>query len=103
LIVDDEGSLIGIIDWDAAEAWDRSGDWFKLEFEVLRVHPNGGEITLAAYLDSDEMPRKWAKRRQLVHLVESLNILPNAVTQRWNTDFSDRAKTHLLDLLAGSQ
>ena len=27
LIVDSEGALIGIIDWDAAEAWDRAGDW----------------------------------------------------------------------------
>ena len=103
LIVDDGGSLIGIVDWDTAEVWDRAGDWFKLEFELLKAHPNEEDILVAAYLDNGDQPRKWGERRRLVHLVESLNLLPNAVSQRWSTPFSDRGKAHLLDLVARSQ
>ncbi len=100
LIVDTDGTLIGIVDWDGAEAWDRAGDWFKLEFELLRVCPDGEDDLLAAYLDGGEVPPKWTERRHLVHLVEALNILPNAISQAWDTDFSDRAKAHLINLVA---
>jgi hypothetical protein len=31
--------------WDAAEAWDRAGDWFKLEFDLLAAHPDGSSIS----------------------------------------------------------
>jgi aminoglycoside phosphotransferase (APT) family kinase protein len=99
LIVDSDGALIGIIDWDAAEAWDRAGDWFKLEFDLLAAHPDGSEILHDAYFGADPLPDKWAERRWLVHLVESLNILPNAVTQEWTDEFSDRARAHLLATL----
>ena len=99
LIVDSDGALVGIIDWDAAEAWDRAGDWFKLEFDLLAAHPDGSEILRDAYFGSDPLPDKWAERRRLVHLIESLNILPNAVTQEWTDEFSDRARAHLFDAL----
>lgn len=100
LVVNDEGTLIGIIDWDAAEAWDRAGDWFKLEFELLRAHPHGHDLLLDAYLQGDPVPDRWHPRRRLVHLIETLNILPNAVARSWDADFSDRARSHLLGLLA---
>lgn len=40
-IVDTDGTLLRIIDWDTAEAWDPAGDWFKLEFELLRISHSG--------------------------------------------------------------
>lgn len=103
LVVDDEGTLIGIVDWDAAESWDRAGDWFKLEFELLRRHPQGHELLVDAYLQGDPIPDRWDQRRRLVHLVETLNILPNAVVRSWDGEFSDRARSHLLGLLAEVQ
>lgn len=103
LVVDDEGTLIGIIDWDAAEAWDRAGDWFKLEFELLRAHPHGHDLLLDAYLQGDPVPDHWHHRKRLVHLIETLNILPNAVARSWDPDFSDRARSHLLGILAEFQ
>lgn len=103
LIVDSEGNLNGVIDWDTAEAWDRAGDWFKLEFDLLKAHPDGADVLLGAYLESDPVPDRWADRRRLVHLIESLNILPNAVAQGWSNEFSNRAKTFLDDLITGSQ
>lgn len=99
LIVDDEGTLIGIVDWDAAESWDRAGDWFKLEFELLRAHPEGHDQLVDAYLQGDPTPEQWDQRKRLVHLIETLNILPNAIARSWDDDFSDRALAHLLELL----
>lgn len=99
LIVDGDGALVGIIDWDAAEAWDRAGDFFKLEFELLRAHPGSEGVLVDAYLGDDEVPARWSERRRLVHILEALNILPNAVSRGWETDFADRARTHLLRLL----
>jgi aminoglycoside phosphotransferase (APT) family kinase protein len=100
LIVRADGALVGIIDWDAAEAWDRAGDWFKLEFDLLAAHPDGSAILCDAYFGADPRPDKWAERRRLIHLIESLNILPNAMTQQWTGEFSDRAQAHLLATLA---
>lgn len=102
LVVDDEGALVGIIDWDAAEAWDRAGDWFKLEYELLRVHPGGEARLAAAYFGDEEVPPKWSERRRLVHILEALNVLPNAVARRWENDFADRARSHLGLLLDGN-
>ena len=99
LIVDRDGDLVGIIDWDGAEAWDRAGDWYKLEHELLRLHPDGREVLLDAYLDGGPTPAAWAPRRRLVDLLESLNVLPNAVTEGWSAGFADRARTLLLETL----
>lgn len=99
LIVDHDGTLVGIIDWDGAEAWDRAGDWFKLEFELLRAHPDEENLLLGAYLDGGPVPPRWEQRRHLVHLMEALNVLPNAATHGW-VDYADRARAHLAALLA---
>ncbi|MEM9036394.1 MAG: aminoglycoside phosphotransferase family protein [Actinomycetota bacterium] len=103
LIVSADGTLIGMIDWDAAEAWDRAGDWFKLEFELLRWHPHGANTLLDGYLQGDPIPHEWNERKRLVHLVETLNILPNAIARSWETEYSDRARSHLLELLSKVQ
>lgn len=100
LIVNADGTLIGIIDWDAAEAWDQAGDWFKLEFELLRSYPHGRNVLFEAYLQGDSIPHQWDERKRLVHLIETLNILPNAVARSWETEFSDRARSHMFELLS---
>lgn len=99
LILGPDGSVAGIIDWDMAEPWDRAGDWFKLEYEVLRTRPAGREVLEAAYLDGGPIPDRWPERRRAVHLVETLNILPNAITQAWSTHYATRARHHLESLL----
>ena len=102
LILAADGSLAGIIDWDAAEPWDRAGDWFKLEYEVLRAHPDRADDLRSAYLDGGPVPAHWDERRRIVHLVEALNTLPNAVGRGWGDEFADRARRHLDALLTGS-
>ena len=32
LVVDEDGALVAILDWDMAEAWDPAGEWFKLDW-----------------------------------------------------------------------
>jgi aminoglycoside phosphotransferase (APT) family kinase protein len=103
LVVDHEGTVIGIIDWDGAEAWDRAGDWFKLEFELLRAHPTGHDRLVDAYLQGDPIPDRWGERKRLVHLIETLNILPNAVGRSSGSDYSDRARSRMLELLTRVQ
>jgi len=100
LIVDADGTLVGIIDWDAAEPWDRAGDWFKLEYEVLHAHPDRADALLRAYLDGGPVPPHWPERRRIVHLIEALNTLPNADERGWDDAFAERARRHLDDLLA---
>jgi len=99
LILRPDGTIEGIIDWDMAEAWDRAGDWFKLEYEVVRTRPGLRDALVAAYLDGAPEPDRWDERRAAVHLVETLNILPNAATQGWSTEYADRAREHLESLL----
>ena len=100
LIVAADGTLAGIVDWDAAEPWDRAGDWFKLEYEVLRRRPERADDLLAAYLDGSPAPSHWRERRRVVHLIEALNTLPNAGVRGWHDEFADRAREHLFALLA---
>lgn len=99
LILRPDGTLHGIIDWDMAEPWDRAGDWFKLEYEVLRTRPDRADALLAAYLDGAPVPMGWRERRAAVHLIETLNILPNAVTRGWTDHYAARARAHLEYLL----
>lgn len=47
LVLGPDGSIAGIIDWGMAEPWDCAGDWFKLEYEVLRAHPDRADDLLA--------------------------------------------------------
>lgn len=100
LVLAADGSLAGIIDWDMAEPWDRAGDWFKLEYEVLRTRPHLAADLVGAYLDGGSTPARWEERRAAVRLIETLNVLPNAVTQGWSDEYAERARSHLERLLA---
>lgn len=98
LLADDSGTLVGIIDWDTAESWDPAGEWFKLEWMLApEVEANASDLS-AAYLDDRPVPPMWKERVRLVHLVETLNLVPNAVAQG-HDDFASRARQHLGDLL----
>jgi serine/threonine protein kinase len=47
LLVNAEGDLVAVLDWDMAEVWDAAGEWFKLEVMLFPVVPGmeepGGE------------------------------------------------------------
>lgn len=87
-----------IIDWDAAESWDPAGEWFELEW-LLGTHLgiSSAELT-SAYLDGRGAEAMWSERARLVHLVEALDTIPNAVV-RGDAKLARRARQHLDELV----
>lgn len=79
LIVGPGGSLNGIIDWDMAEGWDAAGEWFKLEGFLFEHLPHMRSAFEAAYVAV--APPVHDKRRRLVLVMESLNVVANAAVQ----------------------
>lgn len=76
LVVDTDGSLVGIIDWDMAEAWDSAGEWFKLERFLFPLLPGARASFEAACPRGEE----HTERQRLVAIIESLNLVANAGT-----------------------
>ncbi len=76
VIVEPDGSLAGITDWDMAVAWDAAGEWFKLELFFFDRLPHARNTFEAAYVAN--APAVGLERRRLVLLMESLNLVANA-------------------------
>jgi len=43
-------------------------------------------VLFEAYLQGDSIPNQWEQRKRLVHLIETLNVLPNTVARSWETE-----------------
>src|SRR5262249_3768812 len=100
LIVDDNGALVAILDWDMAEAWDPAAEWFKLDWLLFADFPNGRAIFSAAYHALHPEPVLWQHRKQLVDLMETLNTIANSADQAGTeTAAETRARSHLQSLL----
>ncbi len=78
LLVDTDGSLIAVLDWDMPEAWDVAGEWFKLESFLFAQLPAAHEPFLDAYSAVHPFGSAWSERVRLVHLLENLNVVSNA-------------------------
>ena len=87
LVVDDHGALLAILDWDMAEAWipRPSG---SSSTGCCSPSFRAPEATFdAAYHAVHHEPALWARRKQLVDLMETLNAVANATLQAWHADF----------------
>jgi fructosamine-3-kinase len=102
LVVDEDGALLAVLDWDMAEAWDAAGEWFKLDWLLFPEFPDGEATFNAAYHAIHPHPARWQRRKNLVDLIETLNAVANAATQAWSADFEARARSRLQLLLARS-
>jgi aminoglycoside phosphotransferase (APT) family kinase protein len=100
LLVDDDGRLVAILDWDMAEAWDPAAEWFKLGWMLFPEVPGTATAFEAAYHSTHPEPPAWRERKRLVDLLETLNTIPNAMARAWSRSFEVRARTHLDELLA---
>ncbi len=100
LLVDGDGRLVAILDWDMAEAWDPAAEWFKLEWMLFPGLPGMAAPFEAAYRSTHPEPPAWRERKRLVDLLETLNTIPNAIAQGWSHSFEAGARTHLDELLA---
>jgi len=103
LVVDDDGALLAILDWDMAEVWDQAGEWFKLDWLLFPEFPNGEASFDAAYHAVHPQPAQWTQRKRVVDLMETLNVVANAAAQEWDADFTASARARLDSLLETSQ
>jgi aminoglycoside phosphotransferase (APT) family kinase protein len=99
LLVDEEGHLVAILDFDMAEVWDTAGEWFKLEWLLFPLAPDHREAFEAAYRMPHPTPPAWEERKRVVDLLETANVLPNAVAEGWG-EFEARARRRLDELLS---
>ena len=97
LLVDDDGHLVAILDFDAAEVWDTAGEWFKLEWQLFPLARDGKHAFEDSYGVSQQPPPAWEERKLVVDLLETANTLPNAVVEGWHELGADAR--HRLDAL----
>jgi aminoglycoside phosphotransferase (APT) family kinase protein len=99
LLVDEHGTLVAILDWDMAEAWDPAAEWFKLDWLLFPEFPGAEAAFNTAYHAVHPEPTRWSRRKKLVDLMETLNAVANATGQAWGADFEARAHARLQSLL----
>jgi aminoglycoside phosphotransferase (APT) family kinase protein len=95
LLVDPTGRLVAILDFDTAEAWDRAGEFDKLDRLLISAFPGARPWFEAAYREGRPTPPRWDERVRLVALIEALNTLPNAIAAGWNPDYADDARRRM--------
>jgi aminoglycoside phosphotransferase (APT) family kinase protein len=100
VLVDQDGALSAILDWDMAEAWDPAAEWFKLEFLFFPAFPGSARAFATAYHAIHPEPARWTERKSLVDLMETLNSVANTRAQGWSGDFATQARARLDALLA---
>jgi aminoglycoside phosphotransferase (APT) family kinase protein len=99
VLVDEDGALAAILDWDMAEAWDPAAEWFKLEFLFFPAFPGSASAFDTAYHAIHPKPPRWAERKALVDLMETLNSVANTQAQGWSGGFATRTRARLDGLL----
>ncbi len=103
LLVDPTGRLVAILDFDTAEAWDRAGEFDKLDRLFIPAFPDARRWFDAAYRDGRPWPPRWDERVRIVALVEALNTLPNAITAGWDSEYADAARRRMRALLSAQR
>ncbi len=101
LLAGPDGSLVAVLDFDAAEAWDPAVDLVKLRWQVLPEFPPAAtEAFLAGYTTDDELPPLFERRVWVTEVLELVNVVANARTDG-NQEFGDWALTRLKAVAAG--
>jgi aminoglycoside phosphotransferase (APT) family kinase protein len=95
LLAGPDGSLVAILDFDAAEAWDPAVDLVKLRWQVLPEYPLiAAEALLAGYTKLDDLPPQFERRVWVTEMLELINVVANARAQD-NHEFGDWALNRL--------
>jgi Ser/Thr protein kinase RdoA (MazF antagonist) len=98
VLVDREGRLAAVLDFDLAEIWDTAGEWFKLDWLFFPSYPGSASVFAEAYWAGRSVAPDWDSRVKLVGLLETLNTIPNAMAQH-DSDFEAKARRRLHSLL----
>src|SRR5262249_44420715 len=100
LLVDGDGHLVAVLDWDMAEAWDPAGEWFKLDDRLLARFPAaGGPRACPARAAPGGRPR-GGERARLGPLVEGLTAGANAPAAPARA-YEDALRARLAELIGG--
>ncbi len=73
-----DGSFTGLIDFDAAEAWDPAVDLVKLRWQAFPAYEGSATAFTDGYLSDGEWPPMWEQRLRIVDLLELTNTIANA-------------------------
>lgn len=73
VLVDDDGALVALLDFDLVEVWDPLVDFFKLEWFVFEPNPASRAPFMDAYLAGDRLPPMFEERVRLASIVELVN------------------------------
>jgi aminoglycoside phosphotransferase (APT) family kinase protein len=77
VLVDDDGALVALLDFDLVEVWDPLVDFFKLEWFVFEPNPAARKPFMDAYLAGDHLPPMFEERVHLASIVELVNHAAN--------------------------
>ena len=77
VLVDADGALVALLDFDVAEVWDPLVEQLKLEWFVFEPNPAAREPFFDGYLAGDPPPPMFDERVRLASIVELLNHAAN--------------------------
>ena len=77
MLVDDEGSLVALLDFDMVEVWDLAADFFKLEWFVFEPRPEAHGAFMEAYVAAGPPPPMFEQRVRLATVIELMNHAAN--------------------------
>jgi aminoglycoside phosphotransferase (APT) family kinase protein len=98
LLVDPDGTLCSVLDWDCAEAWDPAVDFVKLRWQVFPDRPNTEAFWLAYEAVHGALPQLRA-RMQVVDVLELVNTVANAHREGWD-DYEETSRQNLDSVIA---
>lgn len=94
LLAGPDGTLVALLDFDLAEAWDPAGDLVKLRWQVLPEFPAAADALMAGYTEVDGLPPQFERRVWVTEVLELVNYAANALAGD-NQEFADSAVTRL--------
>ncbi len=90
LLAGPDGTLVALLDFDLAEAWDPAGDLVKLRWQVLPEFPAAADALMAGYTEVDGLPPQFERRVWVTEVLELVNYAANALAGD-NQEFADSA------------
>jgi aminoglycoside phosphotransferase (APT) family kinase protein len=95
LLAGPDGTLVALLDFDLAEAWDPAVDLVKLRWQVLpALPPSAAGAFMAGYTESDGLPPQFERRVWVTEVLELVNHAINA-RDADNQKFVDSAVARL--------
>jgi aminoglycoside phosphotransferase (APT) family kinase protein len=77
VLVDDDGSLVALLDFDIVEAWDPVVDFFKPQWFIFEPNSAAHSPFFEGYLGGDLLPPLFDERLRLASIIELANHAAN--------------------------